>query len=58
MTNQLSASSGPNSSRHFVKERATRAQSIVRSRDTQSTRLWIKQVYWISKNSIDVDAQI
>ena len=34
VTNQLSASSGINNSRHFLKE-----QSIMRSRDTQSTSL-------------------
>ena len=34
MTNQLSASSGTNNSCHFLKE-----QSIMRSRDTQSTSL-------------------
>ena len=34
MTNQLSASSGTSNSRHFLKE-----QSIMRSRDTQSTSL-------------------
>ena len=34
MTNRLSASSGTNNSRHFLKE-----QSIMRSRDVQSTSL-------------------
>ena len=56
--NQLSASSGPDNSRHFVEERTTHAQSVMLSRDKQLERLWNWQFNWISKNSIDADAQM